>query len=174
MNIRLFEVDGRGVKVTEHCYMISWLKSIIDEFPEEHLKIFAYIYYISYTGPENPYFNISELDREEKILRDLQPEFDIEDPLILRAVDECKKLYETPTKKSYIAIKTMLERLNTYLETTEITDGRDGNIGSMLRIAKEFKTVRESFQGVMEAVKEEEKVMARGKSSIPYDLRPNS
>ena len=34
MNIRLFEIDGRGVKPTEHCHMISWLKKIIDEYPE--------------------------------------------------------------------------------------------------------------------------------------------
>ena len=48
------------------------------------------------------------------------------------------------------AIKTMLDNLNTYLETTEITDGRDGNVSSMLRVAKEFKNVRE-FQAHKES-----------------------
>jgi hypothetical protein len=171
MNIRLFEIDGRGVKPTEHCYMISWLKKIIDEYPENYNKVLAYVYYNSYLGPDNPYFNIAEEDREEKILRDLQPEFDIEAPEILFAIDQCKEIYLTPTMRSYNAIKAMLERLNTYLETTEITDGRDGNVGSMLRIAKEFKSVRESFKGVYEDVQEENKVLARGKSKLPYDLQ---
>lgn len=171
MNIKLFEIEGRVLKPTEHCYMISWLKKIIDIYPEDHVKVFGFIYYISYLGPDNPYFNIAEEDREEKILRDLQPTFDIESPEILYAIERCKELYATPTMKSYNAIKAMLERLNTYLETTEITDGRDGNVGSMLRIAKEFKHVRESFKGVYEDVQEENKIKTRGSSKLPYDLQ---
>jgi hypothetical protein len=171
MNIRLLEIDGRSVKPTEHCYMISWLKKIIEEYPENYNKVLAYIYYNSYMGPDNPYFNITELDREEKILRDLQPDFDVESPSILYAVDRCKEMYSTPTMESYKAIKTMLENLNTYLRTTEVTDGRDGNIGALIRVAKEFKHVRESFKGVYEDVQEENKVLARGKSKLPYDLQ---
>ena len=171
MNIRLLEIDGRSVKPTEHCYMISWLKKIIEEYPENYNKVLAYIYYNSYMGPDNPYFNITELDREEKILRDLQPDFDVESPSILYAVDRCKEMYSTPTMESYKAIKTMLENLNTYLRTTEVTDGRDGNIGALIRVAKEFNHVRESFKGVYEDVQEENKVLARGKSKLPYDLQ---
>jgi hypothetical protein len=151
--------------------MISWLKKIIDEYPENHNKVLAYIYYNSYMGPDNPYFNVVEVDREDKILRDLQPEFDVEAPEILYAIDRCKEMYSTPTMESYKAIKTMLENLNTYLKTTEVTDGRDGNIGALIRVAKEFKHVRESFKGVYEDVQEENKVLARGKSKLPYDLQ---
>jgi|31_taG_2_1085359.scaffolds.fasta_scaffold02466_2 hypothetical protein len=171
MNIRLIELDGRSVKPTEHCYMISWLKKIIDEYPENHTKVLAFIYYNSYMGPDNPYFNIAEEDREQKILRDLQPEFDPEETAIIFAIDQCKKMYSTPTMESYSAIKTMLENVNTYLRTTEVTDGRDGNIGSLIRLAKEFKHIRESFKGVYEDVQEENKVLARGKSKLPYDLQ---
>lgn len=171
MKVRLFEVQNRVVKPTEHCYMISWLKAIIDEWPEDHVKVLAYVFYMSNTSPENPYANIKEEDREEKILRDLQPKFDIEDSKILLAIDKCKDMYETPTQRAYDSIKMMLEKLNVYLQTTEITDGRDGNVTSMLRIAKEFKQVRDSFQGILEDVEKEQEVMARGKSKIPYDLR---
>jgi len=80
-------------------------------------------------------------------------------------------MYSTPTMESYSAIKTMLENVNTYLRTTEVTDGRDGNIGSLIRLAKEFKHIRESFKGVYEDVQEENKVLARGKSKLPYDLQ---
>jgi len=171
MSIRLFEIENRTVRPTEHCYMISWLNDLIEEFPEEHLKVLAYIYYITDISPENPYFNTEEEDREEKVLRDLQPEFDVEHPKILVAIDNCKELYQTPTQRSYISFKTMLENLNVYLETAEITDGRDGNINALLRAAKEFDKVRESFKGVQADVKEETKVRARGGAKIPYDLK---
>lgn len=171
MSIRLFEVDGRTVKPTEHCYMISWLNKIIEDYPDQHVQIFAYVYYMSYLGPDNPYFNVPEEDRQERILRDLQPEFDPEDASICVAVDKCIELYTTPTMRSYDAIKTMLDRLNEYLKTTPITDGRDGNIGPLLRVAKDFKNVRESFKGVLDDVEEENKVRTRGSSKLPYDLR---
>jgi hypothetical protein len=171
MNIKLFELDAGAIKPTEHCYMISWLKAIIDEWPEEHVKILGYVYYMSYLGPDNPYFNIVEEDREEKICRDLQPEFDTEDPIILRAIEKCTELYTTPTMRSYDAIKTMLDNLNTYLKTTPVTDGRDGNIGPLIRVAKEFDNVRKSFKGVLDDLSEEDVVKARGKSKLPYDLK---
>ena len=140
MEIRLFEIDGRVVRPTEHCYMISWLNCIIEHFPDDHLKVLAYVYYMSYTGPNNPYTNIVEEDREQKIMQSLEPEFDTEDP-------------------------------NTYLKNTPVTDGRDGNIGPLLRVAKEFKAVRESFKGVQDDVIAESKVKARGKSKLPYDMQ---
>tara|TARA_R110001592_G_scaffold243219_2_gene504168 strand:+ start:3891 stop:4409 length:519 start_codon:yes stop_codon:yes gene_type:complete len=171
MNIRLFEIDGRTVKPTEHCYMISWLKVIIDEYPEDNVKVFAYVYYMSYLGPDNPYANVDENDREDKIMRDLQPEFSTEDPIILKAIEKCQELFMTPTMKSYDAIKTMLENLNVYLKNTPVTDGRDGNIGALIRVAKEFKHVRESFKGISEDVQVENKVLARGSSKLPYDLK---
>tara|TARA_R110000772_G_scaffold265784_1_gene387513 strand:+ start:4938 stop:5453 length:516 start_codon:yes stop_codon:yes gene_type:complete len=171
MNIRLFELDGRIVKPTEHCYMISWLNCIIEEYPKDHIKVLAYVYYMSYTGPDNPYANIVEEDREQKIMQSLEPEFDTEDPMIIRAIEKCTELYMTPTMRSYDAIKTMLDNLNVYLKTTPVTDGRDGNIGPLLRVAKEFKAVRESFKGVQDDVIEESKVKARGKSKLPYDMQ---
>ena len=171
MNIRLFELDGKAVKATEHCYLISFLKRIIDDYPEQHPKVLAYVYYMSYLGPDNPYFNTPEWDRQDKILRDLQPEFDPEDTAIVYAVDRCKELYTTPTMESYDAIKTMLQNLNTYLKTTEITDGRDGNISALLRIAEKFDSVRKSFKGVHADMEEENTVKARGGAKLPYDLK---
>lgn len=172
MNIRLFEIENNIVKPTEHCYMISWLKCIIDTYPDEYIKVFGLIYYTSYLGQDNPYFNIIEEDREDRILRDLSPyEFDPEDHIIQVAIERCTELYMTPTMRSYDAIKTMLDNLNAYLKETPITDGRDGNIGPILRVAKEFDNVRKSFKGVFDDLAEENKVRARGSVKLPYDLK---
>ena len=171
MHIRLFEVESGAIKPTEHCYMISWLHKIIEDFPEDHVKVFAYIFYMTNKTHENPYANIVEEELEERILRDLQPEFDREAPSILHAIDKCTELFETPTVRAYNGIKVMLDNMSTYLATTEITDGRDGNIRGMLAAAKDFKHIQASFKGAMEEVEEETKVQARGKSLLPYDMR---
>jgi len=171
MNIRLFEIESGTVKPTEHCYMISWLNKIIEEYPEEHLKVLAYVFYMTNKTHENPYANIVEEEREERIQRDLQPQFFTEDETILKAIDELTKLYETPTRRAYNGIKVMLDNMSTYLAETQITDGRDGNIRGMLAAAKEFKHIRASYKGAMEDVEEETKVQARGKSFLPYDMR---
>lgn len=171
MHIRLFEIESGVVKPTEHCYMISWLNQIIENYPEDHVKVLAYVFYMTNKTHENPYSNVKEEELEERILRDLQPEFDTEDGVILRAIDECISLYETPTVRAYNGIKVMLDNMSTYLATTEITDGRDGNIRGMLAAAKDFKHIQASFKGAMEDVEEETKVQARGKSVLPYDMR---
>ena len=171
MNIKLFELDGRTIKPTEHCYMISWLNQIIEDYPDDYLIALAYIFYMTNKSSENPYINVIEEEREERILRDLQPKFNPEDDAILKAIDECKRLYETPTVRAYIGIQTMLDNMSRYLADTEITDGRDGNIRGMLAAAKEFKHIRESYKGVMTDVEEESKVQTRGKSHLPYDMR---
>ena len=171
MNIKLFQLESGVVKPTEHCYMISWLYKIIEAYPEDHVKVFAYIYYMSNTSAENPYSNIVEDEKEERIQRDLQPKFDIEDDLIINAIEKCMELFETPTVRAYNGIKKMLDNLSTYMSTKEITDGRDGNIRGMLAAAKDFKQIRESFKGVMSDVEAEAKVVARGNSLLPYDMR---
>lgn len=142
----------------------------MDDYPDNYTKVYAYIYFMSYLGPDNPYFNVPEWDRETKILRDLQPDFDPEDGAIRMAVDNCRELYMTPTMESYDAIKTMLQNLNNYLKTTEITDGRDGNINALLRIAEKFDSVRKSFKGVHADMEEESKKQARGGAKIAYDI----
>lgn len=171
MHIRLFEVESGTIKPTEHCYMISWLNDIMETFPEEYLKVYAYIFYMTNKSHENPYSNITEDELEERVLRDLQPTFDTEHSKILLAMDKCTELFETPTVRAYNGIKTMLDNMSVYLATTEITDGRDGNIRGMLAAAKDFKHIQASFKGAMEDVAEETKVQARGKSVLPYDMR---
>jgi hypothetical protein len=171
MAIRLFEVENRIVKPTEHCYTIGFLKKIMDEYPDSYMKIYAYLFYMSYVGPENPYFNIVDEDLEEKVLRDIEAEFDIEDAVIRYALAECKKMYETPIVRAYNGISGMLEKLATYMSETELSGGRDGNITAVINAAKNFDAIRKSFKGTLKDLEEEQKVTARGKQSLAYDQR---
>ena len=45
--IKLFEIENNVVKPTEHCHMIKWLWVIQKKYPENALKIYAYIFYMA-------------------------------------------------------------------------------------------------------------------------------
>ena len=50
----------------------------------------------------------------------------------------------------------MLDNLTDYMSTTQVTAGRDGNINSLLRIAKEFDAIRQSYKGIAKDLEAEQ------------------
>jgi hypothetical protein len=169
MAIKLFELKGDNVIPTEHCYVIGYLKDIIDNYPENHKKILAYLFYMNCRSEDNPYYNKPQEDLDIEILRDIHADFDVEDPLILKAMVKVKALYETPTVRAYNGFANMLEKLAFYLETQDITDGRDGNISAIVQAAKNFDSIRKSFKGVAKDLEEEQSSRARGGTRLSYD-----
>lgn len=167
--IRLFEIENDVVKPTEHCRMIKWLREIQEKYPENALKIYAYIFYMACPSQENPYFNHPRDLREEIVIQDLEIDFSVEDDEILEAVKKAYKMYETPTVRAYNGITTMLDNLTEYMETTSVTAGRDGNINSLLRIAKEFDAIRQSYKGVAKDLEAEQQTIVRGGQNLAYD-----
>ncbi|MEY2869867.1 MAG: hypothetical protein RIR01_2369 [Bacteroidota bacterium] len=169
MSIKLFELRGDKVLATEHCYNIKQFKEVIDNYPDNYLKILAFVFYMSCRSAENPYFNRPSEDLDIEILRDLGADFSVEDPLIVKALDKAKDLYETPTVRAYNGFATMLDKLALYLETQDISDGRDGNISAIVQAAKNFDNIRKSFKGVAKDLEEEQSSRARGGSRLSYD-----
>lgn len=169
MDIKLFDVEEGVVRPTEHCYNLPWLSKIMDEFPDQYMKVYGYLFYMSCRSSYNPYFNLPEEELEETVLEDIEAEFDIEDHTILVALEKCRKMYETPTVRAYKGISKMLDKLATYMETQSITDGRDGNITQLIRAAKEFDSIRKSFKGTLRDLEEETSSRTRGGSSMAYD-----
>jgi hypothetical protein len=173
MTIRLFDIENGTVKPSEHCYTIKWLKAIMDEFPDpvQHSKVYAYLFYMTCPNPElNPYFNLSEFEKEELILSDLAFDFSTDAPCIKVAKDNAEKLYETPTLRAYRGISKMLDNLSDYMGNTTIEHGRDGNISALVQAAKNFQAIRESFKGVQKDLEDEQKKgRARGGTDLAYD-----
>jgi len=169
MGIKLFEIKNGAVAETEHCHLIKDLKVIMEEYPNNYLKIYAYLFYLSCRSEENPYFNRPQEDLDEEVLRDIGADFSPEDKLIRKALDKVKSLYETPTVRAYNGFSKMLEKLAFYLETQEITDGRDGNISAIVQAAKNFDNIRKSFKGVAKDLEEEQSSRARGGTQLGYD-----
>ena len=171
MTIKLFELENGVIKATEHCYTINWLHDIMINYPDNYLKIYAYVFYMTCPNPElNRFSNMPEDDKEDLIIDSLKLEVSVDDELITRAIEKCTILYTSPTLRAYNGISKMLDKLSYYMETAPITAGRDGNINSLLAAAKNFQSIRESFKGVLKDLEaEQSKTSVRGGQNLGYD-----
>jgi len=170
MIVRLFDVQNGKIIPSEHCYTINTLKQIMDEYPDDYLSIYTYLFYMTCPNPDlNPFFNIPESEKESMILDEINCEFSLEDDLIIKGVKLCEKLYETPTFRAYKGIASMLDRLAKYMETTPIEHGRDGNINSIVNAAAKFEQIRSSFKGAYSDLVDEQKSSVRGGQGLAYD-----
>jgi hypothetical protein len=169
--IRLFEINNKNVVPTEHCYVISWLKVIMDKYPDCYMKVYAYIFYMTCPGPENPYFNMKDVDVEDVIIHDLDGiTFSTEDDEIIDALENARKLFETPTVRAHKGLKIAMDNIAEYMAETGITDGKDGNIGQIRAMAKDFDGIRQSYKGVSKDLEEEQKAAhVRGNQRLAYD-----
>lgn len=170
MSIRLFDIQNNKVTPTEHCYTIDVLKDIMEEYPEDHKSIYAYLFYMSCLNEEeNPFANVAEKDKENIVLGEVGGDFSPDEPLVDKGLQLCRKLYETPTYRAYVGIKVALENMSEYLRTTPITDGRDGNIREIRGAVKDYDDMCRSFEARYKAFKEESSRMSRGGHDIAYD-----
>ena len=170
MLVRLFDVQNGTVIPTEHCYTLKALKDIMDNYPDEHLKIYQYLFYMTCPNPDmNPFFYTPEVDKESLILQEIEAEFSTEDDDIAIGLLFCQRMYETPTSRAYKGIASMLDRLGKYMETSQFTTGRDGNFNSLIAAAKSFNDIRTSFKGVYKDLQEEQSSKVRGGIGLGYD-----
>lgn len=168
--VRIFDVQNGKVIPTEHCYTLKFLKTIMDEHPEDYMKIFSYIFYMTCPNPDqNPFFHFREEDKEEIIYQEVDGNFDLEDPLLIHALTMSKKMYETETSRAYAGIKIALDNIASYMSKTTITDGRDGNISQIANMAKNFDAIRQSYKGTFRDLIEEQQSSVRGGQSLAYD-----
>jgi hypothetical protein len=170
MIARLFDVQNGVAIPTEHCYTLKALKDIMDNYPEQHMKIYQYLFYMTCPNPDmNPFFNVPAMDKEDLILQEIEAEFSPEDDDIFTALKFCERMYETPTSRAYEGMQKALDRISRYLATAQITDGKDGNIAQIRALAKDFDGIRQSFKGVYKDLQEEQQSKVRGGIGMAYD-----
>ena len=168
--LRLFDIQNGKVVPSEHCYTLNSLKKIMDEYGEEAVKVYAYLFYMTCPSPDlNPFFDMPEQDKEELILVEVDGDFSGEDETIVVALKVCQKMYETPTYRAYNGIKIALDNMATFMATEKPTSGRDGSATALLRIAERFDAVRQSFKGVYRDLQEEQQSSVRGGQRLAYD-----
>jgi len=168
--IRLFDVLNGKVIPSEHCYTLNFLKVIMDEHPDDHLQIYAYLFYMTCPNPDmNPFFDMPEQDKEHFILKEIDADFSLDDDKISYALTMCKKMYETPTYRAYQGIKIFLDNMAKSMASEQLTFGRDGSSPALLRMAEKYDAVRQSFKGVYKDLQEEQQSTVRGGQNLAYD-----
>jgi len=171
MIIKLFDIQNGKVIPTEHCYTLKALKDVMEEYPDDFLKIYQYLFYMTCPNPDmNPFFYTPDIDKESLIMDQIEAEFSTEDETVYAALRFCERMYETPTSRAYKGIASMLDRLARYMETTTITAGRDGNINSLIAAAKNYDAIRQSFKGAYKDLQEEQQSRVRGGQGLAYDM----
>ena len=170
MLVKLFDVQNGKVIPSEHCYSIKSLKKIMDDYPDTYMSVYLYIFYMTCPDPDmNPFFNMTEHEKEDIIIEEIGLEESVEDDIILKAIELCKEMYQTPTFRAYKGIKSMLDRLARYMEKTQIEHGRDGNLTALVNTAAKFDQIRLSFKGAYNDMKDEQKSQVRGGQGLAYD-----
>jgi hypothetical protein len=170
MLIRLFDIQNGKVIPSEHCYTLKFLKEIMEDYPDTYLTVYQYLFYMTCPNPDmNPFFNLPEYEKEDIIIEEIGLEESPEDAKIRYSLEMCTTLYETPAYRAYKGIKSMLDRLAKYMETTQIEHGRDGNINSLVNVAAKFEQIRHSYKGAFTDMKEEQESTVRGNSNLAYD-----
>jgi hypothetical protein len=169
MLINLFDVEGRKIIPGQACYLIPWLKKIMDEFPEDYIQVYSYIFFSACPDATiNPYVNINEEDRENIILLDLKPiKFSLESPTVLYALERCIQLYETATFRIWKGAKIMLDQMADDLRTKKLIYGKDGNAADLRGIMDKLPVYTKNFMELEKLLKEEQSKV-KGDRVIPY------
>jgi hypothetical protein len=170
MTVRLFDVQNGQVVPSEHCYTLKDLKYFMERYPDEHLKIYQYLFYMTCPDPKaNPFFNLSQAEKEQAICEQIGVTFSPEDPDIEKGLKFCEKMYHTPTSRAHDAAKVMMDRITTYLLTSPIKDGRDGNGAFILKTMKDLKEMRVTYKAIYQDMMDEQKGRTRGDQETAYD-----
>jgi len=167
MHVKLFDIQNGVVIPSEHCYILKSLKDIIDNYPEEYMKIFMYLFYMHCMNPEiNTMMHLHEDEKEAIMMKEISGTFNTDDALIMIANTSVAKMYATPTSRAYKGIKGMLDRLASFMETTALSDD---NINSLVNAAAKYEAIRQSYKGTYKDLLEEQKSKTKGDQNLGYD-----
>lgn len=54
--VKLFDIHEGAIVPSDHCYTLKFLKDIIDQYPDDHMQIFLYLFYMTCPNPDmNPF-----------------------------------------------------------------------------------------------------------------------
>lgn len=174
LNVRILDYVDDQVKLTEWCEMLPFLKRVKSRFKKDHMKVYSYLFFMTYPSPLNPYFNYSSYDKEFTILKDLECEFNIEDPVILHALERLEEMYTLPSSTAYQVIAESLNKIASNIKNSMTMDMDSTTIKSVMTAASTFKDLKKTFDETRHDLITEEKVedlgpRNRGGSKSAYD-----
>jgi hypothetical protein len=175
MKINLFDMKNGRLVPGKHLERMNSFINIKDRLSDddEWEGIFLWAHYMTYPYPEeNPYSNTDMLDRSEKIVDELgisEPvDFDEDCQKLKNRLEE---LYSTPVTRAYKGLAALSDKMSKHLETTDIKDGKDGNVVQLTGYASKYKAIRDSFKLAEKDLEDESKAkhLGRGNTRLAYD-----
>lgn len=170
----LFEIHNGKAKITNNTRVIRFYKDIIDKWGESiATKIFVILHFMADLSLENPFSNISELEKLEKIIHSTYPDLPIQIDWnsyeMQEAIEFTRKLYETNSYRHYLANKTLLDKLTNAIYYANIDGSKEsGNAGEVKKINDLFSSTRETTKKIYEEFLDEQgtiEVRGKGKKS---------
>lgn len=169
---KIFEFRNKQIIPKDDCYHNVHIKAMFDKYPDEHIKLCAYLHYMnSMKREDNPYADVPMSDRSDQLVNALDIKAEVEDPIIIRALSAVEDIYYTTFYGIYGGAKAAMDKIGKSLKTVEIDfNNRDGNIANIIRLMKDYEAIRNSFKAAYRDFDEETgNVKVRGNSRLAID-----
>src|SRR5262245_10394667 len=147
MTNKLFDIVGDTIIPKPDCQIIMPIKDIIENYPDDHLKIIAFLHYMNSMNPnDNPYADVPLIGRAEKIIQELRIDIDPDADDIQAALECVEEMYYTTFYGVYKGFKASLDKLGEKLLNEDLDLSRDGNGAAIRAYMKDYEQLRRSFK----------------------------
>ena len=163
MRVNIFDIDNKGnASFTKHVKDIWYFQHIRDTYGDQNaLKLFQIFDKCYDLNPQtNVFANLPENKKFETILRSTYPELevtvDLEDDVIIQAIDLVEELYETEKYRAHKAIKIAYNRVIDELKFTHVSLSKeDGNMGEINKALSAFDDLNKKLSSSYKELEEE-------------------
>jgi hypothetical protein len=165
--MKVFDIVEQRVIINENILLIPQFKKIMNKYKGGALDVFCFIYY--YLDYKSPFFDYNPEAREATLMNMFNKDgkFTLEDAEVIDAMDLYKQMNVTPMIALLDGVNVAVHRMTNYLKSTDITDGKDGNLAQIQKLVKELGPTISSYDQLKDAVEKEiEKSTIRGNKSI--------
>lgn len=168
---KLIEIDNGKVIVKPVCWTIKPLRDIIDFFPEEYDRVIHFLHcMISLNPVDNPFADIAEEEKEEKILRYLDLDVDTNNDIVKDGLECVKSCYSTTIYRSYATLKKLLDQVNDKLSNINLDFEKDGNSNNVTAFVKARSIYRKEMnEAKKDYLEEQGEIRGRGGVEMAYD-----
>lgn len=168
---KIFELVAGTIIPKEHCLLMAPINRIIEDYPEDNLKIIAFLHYMCSMRPDdNPYADVPLDKRAEVILFNLKLNIDPEDDAIKDGLTCVKEIYYTTFYGIYKGFKAYLDKMGAQLEIENVDFSKEGNATTIKGYMKDYEAMRKSFKVAFKDFEEEQGVdRARGGAELADD-----
>lgn len=172
----LFKVRNGKAQITDQVRNIWLFNYMIEQYGEQTAsKIFTVIHFMVDLTLENPFSNLSEVGKLEKIISAVAPETEIDVDWnsyeMIDAIELAREIYETSSYRYYLAKKDVRDRAIHTIRYTHLDASKEyGNADQISKwdkyIQEAEKTTRAAYKAFLE---EKGAIQVRGKGQQSSD-----